>query len=313
MKSAKLIFFISLIFLSACDSQHHSPPLQIGTNLWPGYEPLYISESLGYFSKDELRLVVLPSASEVMRSFKNQIINVAALTLDEALLLAESGADIVVIQVADISHGADVILVNSEIESFSQLSGKKVGLESTALGAYVLSRALEINQLQLKDVQLVDLEIGEQEKAFAAGEVDAVVTFEPVKTHLENHGAKVIFDSSQIPGEVVDVLVVRKDVFDEQKEQLQYLVDGWYKGVGYIEQHPEKAAEIAGRHLGISAQEFKEALSGLIIPTREVNRQMISDGKLQKTVKQLKNVMLDHQLLSGDAVTITMPMTADLL
>ena len=313
VKSVKYFILMSLMLLGACDTQRHAVPLQIGTNLWPGYEPLYLADSLGYYSKNELRLVVLPSASEVIRSFKNRVINVAALTLDEALLLSETGVDIVIIQVADISHGADVIMANTEIDSFSQLSGKKVGLESTALGAYILSRALEINQLQLEDIQVVDLEIGEQEKAFTQSDVDAVVTFEPVKTHLKNHGANIIFDSSQIPGEVVDVLVVRKDLFVEKKDQLQHLVDGWYKGVHYLENNPDKAAEISGKHLGISAAEFKEALAGLVIPTREVNRQMIQEGQLQKTALKLKNVMLDHQLLSGGAVNISLPMSAELL
>jgi len=47
--------------------------------------------------------------------------------------------------------------------------------------------------------------------AFKKRQVDAIVTFEPVKSELLSSGANILFDSHQIPGRIVDVLVVRKN------------------------------------------------------------------------------------------------------
>lgn len=287
------------VLISGCSDKRPETTLQVGTNLWPGYEPLHLAQSLEYFQARNIRAVVFPSASEVIRAFRNRVVSVAALTLDEALLLEASGIDIAVIHITDISHGADVMLSNPQISSMAQLQGKRVGLESTALGAYVLTRALEINHLKVSDVELVDLDVSEHEQAFVRGEVDAVVSFEPVKTKLLNRGAKVIFDSTQIPGEVVDVLVVRRESLETDAEQLKALIDGWYQALDYLHSYPEKSAAISGRHLGISAQEFLDSLSGLDIPERERNRRLLKQGELQQTAEKLQQVMLEHQLING--------------
>ncbi len=68
-----------------------APPLRIGTNVWSGYEPLYLARELGYLDPRSVHLVEYPSASEVIRAFRNQAIEAAALTFDEVLLLTQDG------------------------------------------------------------------------------------------------------------------------------------------------------------------------------------------------------------------------------
>ncbi|MGB5468727.1 MAG: nitrate/sulfonate/bicarbonate ABC transporter, partial [Sedimenticolaceae bacterium] len=59
-------------------------PLRIGTNVWPGYEPLYLAaERENWKSKLDIRMVEYPSATEVIRAFRNRALEGAALTLDE--------------------------------------------------------------------------------------------------------------------------------------------------------------------------------------------------------------------------------------
>src|SRR3546814_18267044 len=55
-------------------------------------------------------------------------------------------------------------------------------------------------------------------EAYAAGRVEAVITFASEGPALEASGARRIFDSRQLPGEIVDVLVVdRQRVNPEQQ------------------------------------------------------------------------------------------------
>ena len=85
--------------------------------------------------------------------------------------------------VTDISNGADVILAKPEIQSLKDLKGRRVGVDSTALGAFVITRALGQVGLSPKDIEIVSLGVSEQERAFKQGIVDAVVTFEPVRSN----------------------------------------------------------------------------------------------------------------------------------
>ena len=62
------------------------------------------------------------------------------------------------------------------MRSMRDLKGKSVAVESSALGAFVLSRALAVNGMQSTDVNVVHLESNEQPSAFEKGEVDGAVT-----------------------------------------------------------------------------------------------------------------------------------------
>ena len=66
------------------------------------------------------------------------------------------------------------------MRTMKDLKGKSVAVESSALGAFVLSRALALNGMQASDVNVVHLESNEQPSAFEKGEVDGAVTFDPV-------------------------------------------------------------------------------------------------------------------------------------
>ena len=62
-----------LLSLLGCGAQETA--LRIGTNVWIGGEPLYLARELGRFDPAAVQLVEYPSASEVMRAFRNQAID----------------------------------------------------------------------------------------------------------------------------------------------------------------------------------------------------------------------------------------------
>jgi NitT/TauT family transport system substrate-binding protein len=286
-------------------SEQATQPLRLGTNLWPGYEPLYLAEHQRQWGRDEVRLVSLPSASEVLRSFRNKSLEAAALTLDEALVLLDSGVPVQVILVLDVSDGGDVILARPEISDFSALKGKKIGVEAGALGAYVLSRALELNDMQLSDVQIERLEVNAHENAYLSGHIDAAVTFEPVRTRLLSAGAHEVFSSREIPGEIVDVLVVHEEVLSQQQENIRKLVEGWFYALDFKQKEPQQAAEIIGQRLKISTQEVIASYEGLRLPDRNENGRMLlgPNAKLLPAVQRLHATMLQQKLLAEKVAT----------
>ncbi len=276
--------------------------MRLGLGVWAGYQPFYLAKDLGFFKEDSVKVISLPSNSEALRAFQNGALDAAGLTLDEALLLAESGVDVRVLLVVDFSEGADVVLGKPEFKTLQELKGKKIGLESTALGAYVLSRALELNGMTFSDIQPVTLEVAQHEEAFKKNQVDGVVTYEPAKTKLTAMGANVLFDSSQIPGEVVDVLVFRADYVKQNKIQISRFLDAWFKAVDYLRQKPEDASQKMSQRLKITPQEALASFEGIKLPSREENRNLFSGNPAPLTVtgEKLKKLMLDNKLLSKD-------------
>lgn len=272
---------------------------RIGTNIWPGYEPLHLAQEQGFLPKEKFKMVEFNSSTETIRAFRNKTIEAAALTIDEVLLLAQDGGEPVILLVLDHSNGGDAILVRKKIKSLKQLKGMKVGVEDSALGGYVLSRALDVAGLKSKDVTPVSIEISRQEEEFKNKKIDAVVTFDPVRANLVKLGAHVIFDSSQMPKEISDVLVVQSDVYKNNPRRTQQLKQAWLESLEYIQKNKEKAIELMAQRERITKQEFDSILSNVLFPTPQESQSLVqgSEPELLKSIDRIQSYMLEKGLL----------------
>lgn len=287
-----------VLCLAGCGREPESA-LRIGTNVWIGSEPLYLARELGRLDPEVVQLVEYPSASEVLRAFRNQAIDGMVISLDELFGLAVDGLEPRIILVVDVSHGADVVVGRSGMRSMKDLQGKPVAVESGALGAFVLSRALALNGMQAGDVTVVHLESNEQPSAFEKGQVDGAVTFDPYRAQLLQAGATTLFDSTQIPGEIVDLIAVRASVLDTQPKAIQALLTGWFNAIDYLKREPQDAARRMGIRQQTSGEQFLDALKGLHIPSREENLKMIGgeNPELAISGRRLMALMQEAKLL----------------
>jgi len=286
--------------LAAC-MRESDPALRIGTNVWIGSEPLYLARELGRLDPGSTQLVEYPSASEVLRAYRNQAIDGMVISLDELLGLAQDGFQPRIVLVVDVSHGADVVVGRHGMKTMHDLAGRSIAVESSALGAFVLSRALALNGMDAADVTVVHLESNEQPRAFESGKVDGAVTFDPYRGQLLRSGAVTLFDSTQIPGEIVDLLAVRASVIERNPRALQALLSGWFDALDYIRTEPLDAARRMGIRQQTTAEQFLQAQKGLRIPTREENLRMLAGSapELAVTGQRLMALMVDAKLLQG--------------
>jgi NitT/TauT family transport system substrate-binding protein len=185
------------------------------------------------------------------------------------------------------------------MRTMKDLKGKRVAVESGALGAFVLSRALALNGMRASDVKVVQLESNEQPSAFEKGQVDGAVTFDPYRVQLLRAGATTLFDSTQIPGEIVDLLAVRATVLDKQPKAIQAMLAGWFKAIDYLKREPKDAAQRMGIRQQTTGEQFLKALQGLRIPSRGENLRMLggSTPELAATGRRLMALMLEARLL----------------
>jgi NitT/TauT family transport system substrate-binding protein len=289
-----------MFILSGC-MRETQPPLRIGTNVWIGAEPLYLARDLGQLDREAVQLVEYPSASEVSRAFRNQAIDGMVVSLDELFALAVDGLEPRIVAVVDVSHGADVVVGRSGMRTMKDLRGKRVAVESGALGAFVLARALTLNGMAARDVSIVPLESNEHPAAFEQGQVDGAVTFDPYRTQMLAAGAHTLFDSSQIPGEIVDLLAVRASVLEKNPLAVQTLLTGWFKALDHLEREPSDAAARMAVREQITAEQFLQALRGLRIPSRADNLKMLAGATpgLVVSGRRLLTLMVEEKLLRG--------------
>ena len=282
---------------SAGCSPSLQPPVRIGAIAWPGYEGLFLARALGAFGSAPVKLVDYPSTPEVIRSFRNGAIEAACLSADEFLRLAADEPDLRAILVMDISRGADALVVHPHIANLPSLSGKRVGVELNAIGAYMLTLALRSAGLKKDEITVVPLSNDLHEQAFLERSIDAVVTFEPHRTRLLKSGATVLFDSSNLEPPVMDFLVVRQSLIDERPGLVRQILSGWFEAIAFLKSHPQEAAALVAPRQGVTPAEFLQSMELLQIPSLEQNRLMLAHAS-EETLRQMR-ALNDAMLATG--------------
>ncbi|MFZ9309997.1 MAG: ABC transporter substrate-binding protein [Arenimonas sp.] len=284
-----LALLATLTVLGGCEkpAEPLAKPILVGTNSWPGYLPGYLARDKDLYGSKLIQMQQYESAVEVMEAFSKNDIQVAALTIDEALEVSQNGIPIKVILVADISEGADVIIAKPGIASVKDLAGRRVGVESGALGRFVLARALEINGMAKDSVRTVNILIDDSVDAYKYDRVDAVVTFEPYRGQLLALGGVEIFNSCAMPNEIIDVLVVRADYAETNPRTLRALVKGWLAAAELIKKDQDKLAQELAWYLKIPSTEVASAFEGLHIPDARQNKALL--GGREPTLVRTNN------------------------
>jgi NitT/TauT family transport system substrate-binding protein len=307
-------WLLACVVLAACTSKAE-PPIRVGTNSWPGYEPLYLARDTGLLDPEKVDLKRMRSTTEVMAAFGEHRVDAAAVTLDEAILLLAAGHDPRVVLVMDTSNGGDAVIGHPGLRSMRDLKGLRLGVEKTALGAYMATRALQSAGLSLKDVTVVNLPADRHAAAFLGDSVDAVVTFEPMKSALLLAGGVELFNSARIPGEIVDVLVVNRDFAAKHPGRVRTLLAGWFDALAFMKADPDKAYAQIGFRQHLAAGAVQKSYEGLDLPGLEANlRLVIGNGTvpgLASAATRLSETMHAMDIIKGDVKPMRLFTPAD--
>lgn len=296
----KIILPAILLFcasLSGCKPA--AEPLRIVSSTWPGYEPLYLARDLGYWDEKQGILNELPSFNIVLESFSNGSADIATITLDETLTLLSQGKKLRILAAMDVSNGADAVMAKPHVRTLADLKGKRIAVINIPLGVFMLSRTLDAAGLQAKDVTVVLLPEDKHEKAYLQNKIDAAITFEPFKTKLAQAGARKLFDSSRIPNEIFDLLVVTDDIYQTRQQELCHITRQWFRALDYVQANPQEAQQRMSKRMGMDPALYQGMMSGLVVPMREENVRLLSGSNpaLLKPANNLARAMLAAKLL----------------
>ena len=265
------LFVLSLLLSGCMETPQTS--IKIAINPWPGYEFLYLAEQKGYFEEEgaNIDIIQLESLADAQRAYTSNRVDGLASTLIEAVQAEHlGGKPLSVVLIADYSNGGDVVVAGTEYTDIASLKGKTVGCEVSSLGLFVLQRALNNAGMTLDDVTIINTEQSEGLSSLSEGKIDAFVTYPPSSIEILKHEQyQKIFDSSEIPFEIVDTLSISNSVL-EQKPQLPAKIHrAWQKALDFTQANPEEAYNLMAKREGISAAEFQDVLSDLVVLSYE--------------------------------------------
>lgn len=159
-------------------------------------------------------------------AFKNGDIDLIYCTTDVLSTEMGSGSDMLDARqflILNKSRGADVIVVNKNIQTVADLKGKTVAFAESTVSHTLLINILETNGIGPNDVKYVKVGSGiDAAEYFKAGKVDACVTWAPIDADCVKAvpGSKVLISTKQASELSSDGLIAKADYIENNKDKL---------------------------------------------------------------------------------------------
>ena len=230
------------LFLFAISAFAQKPTFTVGWSVYAGWTPYHYMNKSGLLRKwaDKYGIAITVKRFDYAPSldaFVAKNIDACTMTNMEALdMPAASGVPTTAILIGDYSNGNDAILVRNGVQ-LKDLPGKKMLLVQKTVSEYLFDRAMTIAGLrdQTKKVRAINTSDSDIAGAFIADtSASAVVTWKPLVSQIaKQKGVTSLFDSSKIPGEILDLTVVRTEVLNRPdgsgQKFAKALTGAWYE------------------------------------------------------------------------------------
>jgi len=177
-----------------------------------------------------------------------------------------NGLNYDVIYIGDIIGSAESLVVknNANVNSVSQLKGKKIAVPFASTSHYSLLNALKQAGLKESDVKLLDLEPNDIHAAWKRGDIDAAYVWYPVLNNLVKDG-KILTGSDKLAKQGIitaDLVVARRDFAKSNKNLVVRYIKALNQANDLDQKNKEQSIKDISEILNISESDAKFQRNG---------------------------------------------------
>ncbi|WP_372572206.1 putative urea ABC transporter substrate-binding protein [Ruegeria jejuensis] len=240
---------------------------------------------------------------------------VSATNMDTLSIPSGGGVDTTALIIGDYSNGNDAVIMKGA-KSLEDLKGKPVNLVELSVSHYLLARGLDTVGLEEADLgSVINTSDADMIAAFATPDVEAVVTWNPLVSEIlgSNPEAVNLFDSSKIPGEILDLMVVNTETLADNPAFGKAVTGAWYEVMALMAAGDEEVLTAMAEASGTDLEGYKAQLAATEMffdPTKAVEQ--ASAGDLPETMTNVAEFLFDKGILgegapSADFVGVAYP------
>ena len=308
IRSALLLVFLALFSVSS----HAQDSFKVCWSIYAGWMPWDYGAKSGIVKKwaDKYKIkidvVQINDYVESINQYTAGKYDGCTMTNMDALTIpAAGGVDSTALVVGDFSNGNDGVVLKGKT-SLKDIKGQKVNLVQLSVSHYLLARGLSTVGMSEKDISVVNTSDADLVAVYNSKDVSAAVTWNPLLSEIKQvPGSHEVFNSSQIPGEIIDLMVVNTETLKKNPALGKALTGAWYEIMSSMQGQDSKAvaarsdmAKASGTDLkGYDAQlattkMFYEASSAVAFT---------NSPKLKETMKYVAQFSFAHGLLGDGA------------
>lgn len=294
----------------------------VAWSIYAGWNPWQYAKESGILKKwadnYDIEITLLPPMDYIasIEAYVAKQVDACVMTNMEALdMPAASGIDTTALIVGDYSNGNDAILTKKGVNA-SNIKGRDVFLAELSVSHYLLARFLEKNGIQERDIRINNITDSEIAALSMAEMPDVVVTWNPhVLKIAQMPGVDNIYASDQTPGEILDLMVVRTEVLDDNPDFGKALVGAWYEVMKVMSARGQNkdALAVMAEIGGSTTIEYMAMLrTTAMFYNPEDATAYTEGGEIKKNMDYVRRFCFDHGLLgenarSADVVGISYP------
>ncbi len=226
--------------------------------------------------------------------------------MDALTIPAAGGVDSTVLIVGDFSNGNDGIVLKGRNRTLADIKGQSINLVQLSVSHYLLVRALETVGLRERDVKVVNTSDADIVGAFAAPGATATVAWKPQLAQIMGMpNTTAVFDSTRIPGEIMDLMVVNSAVLKANPSFGKALAGAWYETMAIMfgkDQRTGTALDYMAKASGTSTAGYQSQLATtkmFNVPAEAVA--FTASPSLMKTMDLVRTFSFNHGLLGQGA------------
>lgn len=235
--------------------------------------------------------------------------------MDALTIPAAGGVDSTALIVGDYSNGNDGLLIKGEGKTLADIKGMQVNLVELSVSHYFLARALETAGLSERDVTVVNTSDADIIAAYSTPSVQAAATWNPMLAEIKAQpGSTEVFDSSKIPGEILDMMVVNTQTLKDNPDFGKALVGAWFEILELMQSGTPEATEALtdmAKASGTDLAGFQAQLATTkLFYTPQETLDFVTSPALPETMTKVANFGFEHGILgegarSADAIGMT--------
>ncbi|MFP1679676.1 putative urea ABC transporter substrate-binding protein [Alloalcanivorax sp. C16-2] len=312
-RTSRLCLAAALLALTVLQPAQARERYTVAWTLYAGSMPLAYADETGILKKwgdrygFDLEAVQMNDYIEAITQFSlGQFDAVIAMSLDALTIPAASGVDTTVIMPLSTSNGSDGIVVRGKGKTVADLEGLPINLVELSGSHYMLVRALDSVGLEEKDVTVVNTSDADISSVFEAADTQAVATWKPQLSEIlaQYPDTSLVFDSSDIHGELLDVMIARSDALADNPDLGRAIAGAWFEAAALLQADHPRHGDFMGftaATLNTDKDGARNQLSTIDFLSAQQGRELVRGEEFAGTQKKITGFAFDHGLL-GDGV-----------
>ncbi len=228
---------------------------------------MYVAEAQKQYEAQGLKVetVQFNNGGDLMNAMASGDVDIGYVGITPVLSSIEQGVPVKVVSGAQIEGSGIVAAADSDISSLADLKGKKVATPGEAtIQNMILTYGLNESGVSTNDVELVSMKAAQMTDALKAGQIDAMICWEPYASIAVNNGYGKLIEntSTTIPGHPCCVVAASQDFIDKHPEDLKKILAIHENATDFTNENPEEAAAL---------------LPDDIVPDKELQASIIED------------------------------------